>query len=135
MKYVKTGSIVLYANEKAQVIGDTRIQDRTFSVLELEDGRCVSVPFTSIIFNGSSFFVTSEGIRAAAAINAAEKVIQEIRDHMQVWDQENPNPRSLGREETVDGLFMEWLRGGSATHNNEALGTIVRYVIKHLESI
>lgn len=68
--------------------------------------------------------------------STAEKVLQEIRDHMRVWDQENPNPPGLWREAALDGLFMDWLRGGEANaYENEHLGLIVRQVMAGLEEL
>lgn len=134
-QYVGIGSTVVFKKQPTTVVGERQLDGRSCVVLEMESGQRVTVPVLDVMYRGG-FWVIPDGVKVADSITAAEKVLQEIRNHMKVWDQENPNPPGLWREAALDGLFMDWLRGGEANaYDNERLGLIVRQVMTGIEEL
>lgn len=134
MRYVETGSTVIFNLKKVKVVAEYREHGTSYVILETKEGRR-SVPINKILWNGANHFVTAEGHGIARMTACVEEVVQSIKKHMEIWDSENPNPKGFHREEAIDSCFMEWLRNDAANHKNEALGFIVRQLTMKLKDI
>lgn len=134
MRYVESGSIVIYNREKVKVISGHHENGTGCVILETKEGTR-SVPISKIMWNGTDHFVTPEGHKIARMTAIVEEVVQSIKKHMKIWDSENPTPKGFHREEAIDSCFMEWLRNDTADYDNESLGFIVRELTIKLEEI
>lgn len=134
MRYVETGSTVIYNGEEVKVIDKCSENEISYWVLETSIG-LRSVPATKIMWNGKSNFVTADGYVVSNLIAETEKVISGVKEKMKIWDSENPQPDGFHREKAIDGCFMEWLRNDAADYDNESLGFIVKKLIVGLQEI
>lgn len=134
MRIVEIGSTVVCNHEKVKVVNEYKENAVSYLVLETSNG-LRSIPSTKIMWNGKNHFVTADGYAIGNMVADAEKIIRGIKNEMKIWDGENSNPVGFHREEAIDACFMEWLRNDAASHDNEALGFIVRKLVVELEEI
>ncbi|MBO0587587.1 MULTISPECIES: hypothetical protein [unclassified Sporosarcina] len=133
MKYVGINDFVIYKREKTKVVELVSGAGNYSAFLEKENGEIMKVKVLDIVWNGSTFFVSPNGVKRAEVEKDTQTVLKGVRRDLAVWDRENPKPRGMDRINALDSMITEHIGVlVKEINNDEILGQVVRAIFKEI---